>query len=150
MKTIYYGEYAHTLDEKGRIILPSKFREMLGDKCHVTRGYDGCLTVYDDEGWDKCLQRMIENLEHETDRSHRRVNRSLASGGVDVNIDKQGRMLIPASLRDYAGIDKDVSIIGQVDKIEIWNTEKWQAYINNEDDTLEDAAELVEQAKSRG
>ncbi len=150
MKTIYYGEYAHTLDEKGRVILPAKFRELLGDKCHVTRGYDGCLTVYDDEGWEKCLEKMLENLEHETDRSHRRVNRNLAAGGVDINIDRQGRMLIPSFLRDYAKIDKDVSIIGSVDKIEIWNTEEWQKYINDPANTLEDAAEKVEQSRTNG
>lgn len=144
----FYGEYEHSLDEKGRVILPAKFRELLGDRCHITRGYDGCLTVYDDEGWNKCLEKMLENLEHETDRSHRRLNRSLSAGGVDLNIDKQGRMLVPPILRNYAGIDKEVSIIGAVDKIEIWDTEKWQSYINDPEDTFEDAAEEVEKIRN--
>lgn len=145
---IFYGEYEHSLDEKGRVILPAKFRELLGDRCHITRGYDGCLTVYDDEGWNKCLEKMLENLEHETDKSHRRLNRSLSAGGVDLNIDKQGRMLIPPILRSYAGIDKEVSIIGAIDKIEIWDTSKWQSYINDPENTLEDAAEEVEKIKN--
>ena len=91
---------------------------------------------------------MLENLEHETDRSHRRLNRSLSAGGVDLNIDKQGRMLVPPILRNYAGIDKEVSIIGAVDKIEIWDTGKWQSYINDPEDTFEDAAEEVEKIRN--
>ena len=147
-KKIFYGEYSHSLDDKGRVILPAKFRELLGEHCHITRGYDNCITLYDEAGWKKMLEKMLDNLEHETHKSFRRVNRSFASGGVDVNIDKQGRMLIPAFLREFAGIDKEVSIIGSLDKIEIWDTSKWNTYINEGEETLEVAAEEVEKAKN--
>ena len=146
-KKIFYGEYMHTLDEKGRVILPAKFRDMLGDHCHITRGYDKCLSIYDDEGWEKCLEDMMKNLEHETDANFRRVNRIISSGGMDINIDKQGRMLIPPLLREHAGIDKEVSIIGSVNKIEIWSTEEWQKYVFDEENTLEDSAQEVEKIK---
>ncbi|MDO5480014.1 MAG: hypothetical protein Q4G23_12715, partial [Clostridia bacterium] len=105
------------------------------------------LSIYDDEGWEKCLEDMMKNLEHETDANFRRVNRIISSGGMDINIDKQGRMLIPPLLREHAGIDKEVSIIGSVNKIEIWSTEEWQRYVFDEENTLEDSAQEVEKIK---
>ncbi len=147
-KVIFYGEYEHSLDEKGRVILPAKFRELLGDHCHITRGYDNCLSIYDDKGWEECLEKMMKNLEHETNGHHRRLNRNLSSGGVDINIDKQGRMLIPPLLREYAGIDKEVSIIGSVNKVEIWDKEAWRKYINDEENTMVTSAEEVEKANN--
>lgn len=146
-EVIFYGEYEHSLDEKGRVILPAKFRELLGDKCHITRGYDKCLTVYSEEGWEKFLVKMAESIEHEADKNHRKVMRGFASGGVDLNIDKQGRMLIPPILRNFAEIEKEVSIIGSLNKIEIWDKEKWNAYISDPENTMEEAAEKVEQSR---
>ena len=147
-RNIFYGEYSHTLDEKGRVILPAKFRDMLGDHCHITVGYDSCLTVYDDEGWEAFLGKLFEDLEHETDEDYRRRIRIMASGGMDINIDKQGRMLVPPVLRDRAGIDKEVSIIGNLNKIEIWPGEVWHGYLLDEEHPLEKTAQKVENKKN--
>ncbi|MBR6720030.1 MAG: division/cell wall cluster transcriptional repressor MraZ [Clostridia bacterium] len=147
-RNVFYGEYTHTLDEKGRVILPAKFREMLGEQCHITVGYDSCVTVYDDAGWDAFLGKLFDELEHETDEDYRRRIRIMASGGMDINIDKQGRMLIPPPLRARAKIDKEVSIVGNLNKIEIWPSEVWNGYLNDEANPLEKVSQKVEEKKN--
>ena len=133
------GEYEHGLDEKGRLILPAKFREILGDRCFITKGYDGCLSVYSAEEWDKFLQKLILLMANDKNPNARKVLRTFSSGGVESSIDKQGRVLIPASLREYAHITKDIKIIGVLDKIELWDKQTWEDY-NDAELSLEDAA----------
>ena len=123
---MFMGEYNHTIDEKGRIIVPSKFREQLGDNFVVTQGLDGCLFVYSNEEWENFVVGL-KGLPGNKDG--RQLQRYFMAGAVSCEVDKQGRILIPQSLRTYAGIDKDVTVIGNGNKVEIWNTDTWNDYI---------------------
>lgn len=138
---MYKGKYNHTIDAKGRLIVPSKFRDLLGDEFVVTKGADGCLVVYDNEGWnafEETLQAMPMNR-----KEVRQVARFFLAGAADVEVDKQGRILVPTDLRDYAGLEKDVVLIGMADKIEIWSRERWEDASADQDvsDTLEKMAD---------
>lgn len=138
---MYKGKYNHTIDAKGRLIVPSKFRDLLGDEFVVTKGADGCLVVYDNEGWnafEETLQAMPMNR-----KEVRQVARFFLAGAADVEVDKQGRILVPTDLRDYAGLEKEVVLIGMADKIEIWSRERWEDASADQDvsDTLEKMAD---------
>lgn len=136
---MYKGKYVHTIDAKGRLIVPSKFRDQLGDNFVVTKGADGCLTVYDEEGWkafEETLQAMPMNH-----KEVRQVARFFLSGAADVEVDKQGRILIPQDLRDYAALEKDVILTGMADKIEIWSKERFEA--ESEDQNIADTLEKM-------
>lgn len=138
---MYKGKYNHTIDVKGRLIVPSKFRDLLGDEFVITKGADGCLTVYDNDGWkafEETLQAMPMNR-----KDVRQVARFFLAGAADVEVDKQGRILIPADLRDYAGMEKEVVLIGMADKIEIWSKERWEEASEEQNvaDTLEKMAD---------
>ena len=134
---MYKGKYNHTIDTKGRLIVPSKVRDQLGEEFVITKGADGCLVVYDNEGWtafETTLKEMPMNR-----KDVRAVARFFLSGAADVEVDKQGRILVPTDLRDYAGLEKDVVLIGMADKIEIWSKERWEDVSADQDvaDTLE-------------
>ena len=138
---MYKGKYNHTIDTKGRLIVPSKFRDLLGDEFVVTKGADGCLVVYDNNGWkafEETLQEMPMNR-----KDVRQVARFFLAGAADGEVDKQGRILIPTDLRDYAGLEKEVVLIGMADKIEIWSKDRWEDASADQDvaDTLEKMAE---------
>lgn len=138
---MFKGKYNHTIDAKGRLIVPSKFREMLGDEFVITKGADGCLTVYDNDGWnafEETLQAMPMNR-----KDVRQVARFFLAGAADVEVDKQGRILIPTELREYAGLEKEVVLIGMAGKIEIWGKERWEDASADQDvsDTLEKMAD---------
>ncbi len=138
---MYKGKYNHTIDTKGRLIVPSKFRDLLGDEFVVTKGADGFLVVYDNNGWkafEETLQEMPMNR-----KDVRQVARFFLAGAADVEVDKQGRILIPTDLRDYAGLEKEVVLIGMADKIEIWSKDRWEDASADQDvaDTLEKMAE---------
>ena len=119
------GEYNHSVDAKGRVIVPSKFREKLGDTFVVTKGLDHCLAVYDSENWEK-LEEKLSTLNSLTADS-RVLRRMMVGSATETETDKQGRILLSAPLRTYAGIDKDVVMIGNIDHVEIWNREAWEA-----------------------
>ncbi len=138
---MYIGQYCHSLDAKGRVIMPSRFREQLGENFVVTEGYEGCLSVYSAEEWEKFIAQLMSLPTHSPDT--RRVIRRIASGAVDCETDKQGRILLPAHLRNKAGIEKDVMIVGALTRVEIWDTEAWDKY-NNGDDAMS-----LEEATSR-
>ncbi len=127
-----YGEYQHNMDAKGRVTIPSKFREDLGDKFYICKGLDECLFMLSPEQWDKMLKEIATMPVVKA----RKVQRYYFSGAVEVEGDKQGRILIPPNLRDYAGIIKEVRVIGAGSRAEIWSSEKWDEY--NDSLTQED------------
>ena len=117
------GQYEHSIDPKNRINFPAKFREQLGENFILTVGLDECIAVYSAEEWDK-LEQKINQLPMSRGRS---VKRYFFSNAVTVEPDKQGRILLPAELRSYAGLEKDVTIIGNRNHAEIWATDVWNA-----------------------
>lgn len=131
---MYTGEYNHTVDSKGRLILPSKLREALGEEFVVTKGVDGCLFVYDKAEWSHFEEKL--NTLSITNRESRKALRFFLSGAASVEVDKQGRFLIPTGLREYAALEKDVVLVGCGRNVEIWNKDRWAA-INNDDDVEE-------------
>ncbi len=135
MKTLA-GKFEHTIDPKGRFIMPAKLREGLGDSFTVTIGLDGCLYIYSDEGWEKFL-RELANLPGTTE--HRKIKRAFMENAACCDIDKQGRVLVPEVLRKKIGIDKEIVLIGLIDKIEVWSKEVYEA--QNSIDSIEDIVE---------
>ncbi len=115
------GEYQHNIDVKNRVIVPAKFREDLGKCFYITKGLDGCLFVLSSDGWEQ-LQAKIAAMPISKSRS---LQRFFFAGAAEVEPDKQGRILIPQNLREYAGLEKDVTFIGTSARAEIWSTEKW-------------------------
>lgn len=122
---MFMGQYNHTVDAKGRLSIPSKFREQLGDEFVVTKGMDGCLFVYDNENWSE-LQKKLMSLPTLTNKDARFLNRYFLSGAMQVEVDKQGRILLPPTLRTSAGLERDVVLAGVGDRIEIWDQNKWE------------------------
>lgn len=123
------GEYQHSLDAKNRMIVPSKLREDLGNKFVITKGLDGCLYIYPTDEWEK-LQEKLKTLPL-TNKDARAFVRFFFAGASEVEIDKQGRGLIPQNLKEYAGIEKEIVSIGVLSRVEIWSREKWNEYNNS-------------------
>ena len=142
---MFYGEYSHSLDRKGRVIIPAKFREVLkehfAEKFYLTRGLDGCLFVFTEEAW-KSQERKFREMPFTRNES-RKFNRLYFSGACEVVCDKQGRVLIPDYLKEYAEIKQDVTIIGISDRIEIWSKEKWQKFFEANQGSFEALAEKL-------
>ena len=132
------GEYEHSLDVKGRLILPAKIREDMGDKFIVTKGLDGCLFGFSQNEWTN-FEEKLKTLPL-TNKNARDFVRFFLSGATECDIDKQGRFLIPINLRESANLQKEVVIIGVGTRIEIWDKEKWNSY-NDENISVEDIAE---------
>jgi len=146
---MFMGEYNHSVDAKGRLIVPSKFREQLGNEFVVTKGLDGCLFVYSQEEW----KRIEESLREKplTSKDARKFMRFFFAGAANCEVDKQGRILLPANLREYAGIDKeahlrefaglekDVVLVGVGSRVEIWSKERYLE--NNDFDDMDEIAE---------
>lgn len=129
---MFIGEYQHSLDEKGRVTVPSKYREQLKECFVLTKGLDSCLFIYTLSEW--CtFEQKLKNLPL-TNSNARKFVRFFLSGAVECTTDKQGRVLIPTSLRVYSEIEKDIVFIGMSSRIEIWSLDKWQAYNNEEID----------------
>ncbi|SMC17739.1 MraZ protein [Clostridium acidisoli DSM 12555] len=137
---MFIGEYQHGIDNKNRIIVPSKFREALGDVFILTKGLDGCLYAYTIDEW-KTLEEKLKKLPL-TNRDARAFVRFFFSGANEVNVDKQGRALIPQNLLEYASIEKDIVSIGVSTRIEIWSKEKWNQY-NESDINMDEIAEKM-------
>ncbi|MCJ7789847.1 MAG: division/cell wall cluster transcriptional repressor MraZ [Candidatus Atribacteria bacterium] len=138
---MFLGQYEHTIDEKGRLIVPAKYREPLGDNFIITYGLDVCLFVYSLEEW-KTLAEKLKLLPL-GQRDARAFKRILFSRATNCTIDSQGRVIIMKYLRDYARIDKEVMIIGVSDRIEIWSKDIWQKYFEKIEGSYEDIAERV-------
>ena len=120
------GEYQHSLDTKGRLFIPAKFRDDLGDQFVIARGVGNCLFAMSLKEWDSFSQKL--RSQPVTDIQVQKFVRVVFAGATDCEPDKQGRVVIPANLRDIAGLEKDVVIIGVMSRIEIWNKEAWNAY----------------------
>lgn len=123
------GEYQHTLDAKGRLFIPAKLREQLGDSFVVTKGLDDCLFVYPQEAWEE-LEQKIRQLPMSKSRS---LQRFFLSSAADVTVDRQGRIVIPPVLRRYAGLEHDVVVIGVGERAELWDARRWNAYTDDLD-----------------
>ena len=120
-----YGKYKHTVDPKGRLFVPSKLRDELGEAFYVTLGLDHCLSVYSDESWAAFMAKLKELSYNEVKKL-----RALFAYAADCEPDSQGRILIPAKLREYAGLTKEVVVVGSFDRAEIWSAERWAAIEN--------------------
>jgi MraZ protein len=142
---MFYGEYKHSLDNKDRVIIPAKFREIFkehyAEKFFITRGLDGCLFVFTEESW-RAQEKKFRDMPF-TQGEARKFNRLYFSGASEVICDKQGRILIPDYLKSYAEINTDVVIIGVSDRIEIWSKEKWQQFFDDNKGNFEDLAEKL-------
>lgn len=124
---MFSGEYRHTLDAKGRIIMPAKFRDALGEKFVVTKGLDKNLLVFSAEEWQKFYEKL--SILPLANKNSRAFSRLFLAGATECETDKQGRILITAPLKAYASLIKDVVIIGNGNKVEIWSSENWDEYI---------------------
>lgn len=136
---MFMGEHQHNLDKKGRVILPARFRELLGEKFVITRGLDNSLFVYPQEEW-KSLENKLKALPF-TKADARAFTRFFFSGAVECETDKQGRVLIPNNLREYAFLDKEVVVIGVSNRMEIWSKDKWLKYTSEANLSFEKIAE---------
>jgi MraZ protein len=142
---MFYGEFFHSIDRKGRLILPSKFREAAKgnfiEKFYVTRGLDTCLFMFAEEEW-KTQEQKFKSISF-TKQESRIFNRLYFSGAVEVNPDRQGRILLPQYLKDFAVIKKDVVIVGVSSRIEVWAQEKWQEFYGTWRQSFEQIAEKL-------
>ncbi len=135
---MFMGEYNHTIDAKGRLIVPAKFREQLGEAFVITNGNDGCLNIYTNEDWETFLEKLslLPN-----NRDKREIVRAFVSKANTVEVDKQGRILVPPALREHAGLEKDVVLAGAIDKIEVWDKDRWEKQADEGD--IDDIAERL-------
>lgn len=142
---MFYGEYEHSIDKKGRLIIPSKFRDSLKEydiaNLYITRGLDKCLFLFTESEW-KSQESKFKSIPF-TKAEARKFNRLYFSGASQIECDKQGRILIPKYLKDFAGIKRDVMIIGVSNRIEVWSKEAWQEYYSSSKESFEDIAERL-------
>lgn len=136
---MFIGEYQHTIDEKGRMAVPAKFRKQLKKGAVVTRGLDNCLFLYPSEEWQELSERLARLPLNQSNA--RGFVRMMLAGAMDVRIDRQGRILIPDYLRRYGQIKNKVIVTGLYNRLEIWAEEKWQIYKDRAERTVEDMAE---------
>ncbi len=140
--SMFMGEYNHTIDAKGRLIVPAKFREALGDEFVVTQGFDGCLFAYDNEEWGK-FEEKIKGLPL-TNKSARQFARFFLAGAASCEVDKQGRILLPANLRTFAKLNKDVVLVGVASHIEIWDKDAYDEAMNSDSIDMDEVAANME------
>ncbi|MCI6899103.1 MAG: division/cell wall cluster transcriptional repressor MraZ [Tenericutes bacterium] len=136
---MFIGEYHHSVDDKGRLIIPSKFRDELGTKFIITRGIENCLFVYSMESWGKIVNKL-ETLPF-TKKDARAFIRFFLSGASEAEFDKQGRINITSPLISYANITKECVVIGTGDRLEIWSEESWNDFFTSAKDSMSDIAE---------
>lgn len=142
---MFYGEYEHTIDRKGRLIIPAKFREVarenLIEKFFITRGLDGCLFVFAEEEW-RQQERVFRAISF-TKSESRKFKRLYFSGACEVTCDKQGRILIPQNLKDFADIKREVMIVGVSSRFEIWSKARWTEFYRTSAESFEEVAEKL-------
>ncbi len=136
---MFMGEFQHSIDTKGRIIVPAKFREGLGDMFVLTRGLDQCLFAYPMNEW-RILEDKLKKLPL-TKKDARAFTRFFFSGAVECEVDKQGRINIPAPLRKYATLDKECVVIGVSNRIEFWSNNQWETYVEESEESFAEIAE---------
>lgn len=135
------GEFHHNIDDKLRIIIPSKFRDELGSNVIVTRGLENCLFIYSEKEWNNIVAKL-KTLPF-TKKDAREFTRIFLSGATVCEFDKQGRIKITMPLKEYASLSKECVVIGVNDRLEIWSLEDWNKYFNSNRETLSDAAEKL-------
>ena len=138
---MFMGEYNHTIDAKGRLIIPSKFREALGSEFVLTKGLDGCLFVFPMKEWE-AFEEKLRSLPL-IDKNARKFSRFFLAGASTCELDKQGRILVPGTLREFAQMDKEVVLTGMLDRIEVWSKEQWLE--NNAYDDMDDIAKSMQE-----
>ena len=138
---MFMGEYNHTIDAKGRLIIPSKFREALGNEFVLTKGLDGCLFVFPMKEWE-AFEEKLRSLPL-IDKNARKFSRFFFAGASTCELDKQGRILVPGTLREFAQMDKEVVLTGMLDRIEVWSKEQWLE--NNAYDDMDDIAQSMQE-----
>lgn len=135
------GEYAHSIDAKGRLIMPAKLKDDIGEKFVITKGLDGCLFVYSQKEWSNFEEKL--RAFPLTNKDARALIRFFLAGAMECEIDKQGRFLITSNLREFAGLEKEVIIVGVLNKIEIWSKDKWTEYSEKENMEADEIAEKM-------
>jgi MraZ protein len=138
---MFLGEYAHSVDSKGRLAVPAKFRMRLGEGAIVTRGLDGCLVIYPAAEWQEYAEKLDKLPSTQPDV--RNYKRFIFSGATECEFDRQGRVLIPAFLREYAGLEETAIVVGQYSKVEIWGQSRWEAARPKVEDDGEQIAERL-------
>ncbi len=146
MAKTFSGEYRHSLDAKGRLIVPAKFREILGSRFWIGRGFDKCLQIYDEDDWNAFSERL--KALPSNSRQARELVRYFMSGTMEVEIDKQGRILLPPQLRQLAGIDRNVVFVGMGTRGELWSEEAYNAY--DEEHTAEEISSISDELLESG
>lgn len=136
---MFIGEHHHTIDDKGRLIIPAKFRDELGENFIVTRGIEKCLFVYSLSSWEKITEKL-ESLPF-TKKDARQFTRFFLSGATVAEFDKQGRINLPTPLISYANLIKDCVIIGTGNRLEIWSQEEWDSFFDSAINNMSDIAE---------
>ncbi|WP_188205717.1 division/cell wall cluster transcriptional repressor MraZ [Alkalibacillus aidingensis] len=136
---MFMGEYQHNIDTKGRLIVPAKFRDGLGQSFVITRGLDKCLFAYPMEEW-KILEEKLKKLPL-TKKDARAFTRFFFSGAVECEIDKQGRINVPSPLRTYADLEKECVVIGVSNRVELWAKDQWEEYVEESEDSFAEIAE---------
>lgn len=140
---MFMGEYQHSIDPKGRLFIPARFREGLGESFIATRGLDHCLFLYPREEWER-IERKLKEIPF-TRADARAFIRLFFSGASECEIDRQGRALLPASLREFARITRDVVVIGVSNRVEIWAKEEWARYREQAENIYEQVAESIDE-----
>jgi mraZ protein len=140
---MFLGEFKHTIDQKGRIAIPSKFRSQLKGGAIITRGLDKCLFVFPQKEWEALAQKLINLPLSQSDS--RAFVRLMLSGASDVEFDVQGRILIPENLRFYANLSKKAVVMGLYNRIEIWDQQEWEKYKNKTESASDEIAEKLGQ-----
>ena len=141
---MFVGEYSHNIDAKGRIIMPAKLREQLGEHFMVTKGFEGCLFVYPMDVWEELAENLSKLPSNQ--KSARYLQRTFLSGAAEAEPDRQGKVLITPPHREYAALTKEVVIIGVSKRVEIWDAQRWMEYTQSEAEmTVEEAAESLEE-----
>ncbi|RYL92865.1 division/cell wall cluster transcriptional repressor MraZ [Sporolactobacillus sp. Y61] len=136
---MFMGEFTHNIDDKGRLIIPSKFRDELGETFVITRGLDQCLFVYPQSEWHR-IEDKLKALPF-TKKDARAFTRFFFSGASECGLDKQGRVSINLPLRNYAGLEKECTVIGVSTRLEIWDSKTWKGYFEKSQESFSDISE---------
>jgi MraZ protein len=142
---LFLGEFEHSIDDKGRLAIPARFRPALDDGLFITRGLDRCLVIWDADSWRSMAERVRDLNPWQGDA--RRMQRHFFSGAVQAQPDKLGRVVIPQYLRAYAGLEDEVVVVGLADRVEIWARAEWQ---RERSEAERDSADLAEHLAQRG
>jgi transcriptional regulator MraZ len=139
---MFIGTYEHTIDEKSRLTLPARFRDALGDGVVLARGLDGNVAVYSRETWKVTVETRISALDP-LSREARELRRFFFSGAAEADLDRQGRILVPAVLTRHAGLEREVVVAGNYDHLELWNPSSWEQHLHAVEGSAEHAAERL-------